>query len=334
MMGIKSKLNGFCAESLGGLENGVSPLEMANAYATIANGGYRNRPRVIKKIDHPRRQVRAAEALARAPRQGLRGRRHLRGDQDPRAERHRRHRRPRRRSAARRAARPARRTRTSTPGSSASRRGCRPPSGSASPAARDLDERHVRADRRQHRRRHVSGRHLGRLHEQGRRQVLRQVQAARPSRSRASRSSATTRAQARRGRRQGPGADATNDPSPSRRRQPTRTAETRRRRQRRQRPKTPASNDDRLRPRAYETQPQDAPATESPAAARRRPPTAAAAAAPTGTTCAVRAARAARWYAGRQCHSRMLDHEECCRDGYRCREVVQRREGLRLHHAR
>ena len=50
MMGIKSKLNGFCAESLGGLENGVSPLEMANAYATIASGGYRNRPRVIKKI--------------------------------------------------------------------------------------------------------------------------------------------------------------------------------------------------------------------------------------------------------------------------------------------
>jgi penicillin-binding protein 1A len=50
MMGIKSKLNGYCAESLGGLENGVSPLEMASAYATIANGGYRNRPRIIKKI--------------------------------------------------------------------------------------------------------------------------------------------------------------------------------------------------------------------------------------------------------------------------------------------
>ncbi|WP_028064449.1 transglycosylase domain-containing protein [Solirubrobacter soli] len=50
MMGIKSKLNGFCAESLGGLENGVSPLEMASAYATIANGGYRNRPRIIKKV--------------------------------------------------------------------------------------------------------------------------------------------------------------------------------------------------------------------------------------------------------------------------------------------
>jgi penicillin-binding protein 1A len=50
MMGIKSKLNGYCAESLGGLEDGVSPLEMANAYATIVNGGFRNRPRVIRKI--------------------------------------------------------------------------------------------------------------------------------------------------------------------------------------------------------------------------------------------------------------------------------------------
>src|SRR4051794_40897469 len=50
MMGIKSKLNGFCAESLGGLEDGVSPLEMASAYATIANGGYRNRPRMIEKV--------------------------------------------------------------------------------------------------------------------------------------------------------------------------------------------------------------------------------------------------------------------------------------------
>jgi penicillin-binding protein 1A len=50
MMGIKSKLSGYCAETLGGLENGVSPLEMASAYATIANGGYRNRPRAISKI--------------------------------------------------------------------------------------------------------------------------------------------------------------------------------------------------------------------------------------------------------------------------------------------
>ncbi len=50
MMGITSKLNGYCAEAIGGLERGVSPLEMANAYATIASGGYRNRPRAIRKV--------------------------------------------------------------------------------------------------------------------------------------------------------------------------------------------------------------------------------------------------------------------------------------------
>lgn len=53
MLGITSKLNGFCAETLGGLERGVSPLEVANAYATIADGGYRNRPRAIRKVVFP-----------------------------------------------------------------------------------------------------------------------------------------------------------------------------------------------------------------------------------------------------------------------------------------
>jgi penicillin-binding protein 1A len=53
MMGITSKLNGFCAEAIGGLERGVSPLEMANAYATIASGGIRNRPRAIRKVVFP-----------------------------------------------------------------------------------------------------------------------------------------------------------------------------------------------------------------------------------------------------------------------------------------
>jgi penicillin-binding protein 1A len=53
MMGIRSKLNGYPAETLGGLEQGVSPLEMADAYATIASGGYRNRPRAITKVTFP-----------------------------------------------------------------------------------------------------------------------------------------------------------------------------------------------------------------------------------------------------------------------------------------
>ena len=52
-MGIRSKLNGYPAETLGGLENGVSPLEMATAYATLASGGYRNRPTAIKRIVFP-----------------------------------------------------------------------------------------------------------------------------------------------------------------------------------------------------------------------------------------------------------------------------------------
>jgi penicillin-binding protein 1A len=52
-MGIKSKLNGYPAEILGGLEDGVSPLEMANAYATIASGGMRNRPIAIERVTFP-----------------------------------------------------------------------------------------------------------------------------------------------------------------------------------------------------------------------------------------------------------------------------------------
>ena len=37
-MGITTKLDGYPAEGLGGLTRGVSPLEMANAYATLASG--------------------------------------------------------------------------------------------------------------------------------------------------------------------------------------------------------------------------------------------------------------------------------------------------------
>jgi penicillin-binding protein 1A len=52
-LGITTKLNGYCAETLGGLKLGVSPLEMANAYATIADGGWRNRPTIITKVEFP-----------------------------------------------------------------------------------------------------------------------------------------------------------------------------------------------------------------------------------------------------------------------------------------
>ncbi|UUY04609.1 transglycosylase domain-containing protein [Svornostia abyssi] len=56
-MGIKSKLNSFPAEGLGGLEYGVSPLEMANAYATLASGGWRNKPKAITKVTFPDGEV-------------------------------------------------------------------------------------------------------------------------------------------------------------------------------------------------------------------------------------------------------------------------------------
>ncbi len=53
LLGITSKLNGYYAEGLGGLETGVSPLEMAAAYATLADGGVRRSPHAIERIEFP-----------------------------------------------------------------------------------------------------------------------------------------------------------------------------------------------------------------------------------------------------------------------------------------
>jgi penicillin-binding protein 1A len=53
LMGITTKLDGIPSEGLGGLRLGVSPLEMANAYATLASGGMRNKPIAIKKVEFP-----------------------------------------------------------------------------------------------------------------------------------------------------------------------------------------------------------------------------------------------------------------------------------------
>ncbi len=52
-MGIKSKLEAYPGEILGGLGYCCSPLEMANAYATIASGGMRNKPIAVKKVVFP-----------------------------------------------------------------------------------------------------------------------------------------------------------------------------------------------------------------------------------------------------------------------------------------
>jgi penicillin-binding protein 1A len=53
LMGITTKLDAYPAEGLGGLRLGVSPLEMANAYATLASGGMRNQPKAITKVVFP-----------------------------------------------------------------------------------------------------------------------------------------------------------------------------------------------------------------------------------------------------------------------------------------
>jgi penicillin-binding protein 1A len=52
-MGVTSPLNSFPAEALGGLKLGVTPLEMANVYATLADGGWRNSPIAITKVVFP-----------------------------------------------------------------------------------------------------------------------------------------------------------------------------------------------------------------------------------------------------------------------------------------
>jgi penicillin-binding protein 1A len=54
-MGIKSPMESFPAEGLGGLKHGVSPLEMANAYATIASNGWRNRVSSVNKVCFPKK---------------------------------------------------------------------------------------------------------------------------------------------------------------------------------------------------------------------------------------------------------------------------------------
>ncbi len=52
-LGITSPLDGFPAETIGGLRIGVSPLEMSNAYATFGNGGVHNPATAIAKVDFP-----------------------------------------------------------------------------------------------------------------------------------------------------------------------------------------------------------------------------------------------------------------------------------------
>ena len=52
-LGIEAPLQSVPAEGIGGLGIGVTPLEMADAYATIANGGVHHDPTAVSKVEFP-----------------------------------------------------------------------------------------------------------------------------------------------------------------------------------------------------------------------------------------------------------------------------------------
>jgi penicillin-binding protein 1A len=52
-MGITTQLDGIPAEGIGGLRIGVSPLELADAYATLASGGIHRNPIAIRRVVFP-----------------------------------------------------------------------------------------------------------------------------------------------------------------------------------------------------------------------------------------------------------------------------------------
>ncbi len=56
-MGIEAELQSVPAEAIGGLAYGVSPLEMADAYATLANGGVHHDPTAVSKVEFPNGKV-------------------------------------------------------------------------------------------------------------------------------------------------------------------------------------------------------------------------------------------------------------------------------------
>jgi penicillin-binding protein 1A len=60
-LGIESPLDGIPAEGIGGLRVGVSPLEMADAYATLAGGGIHRNPIAIRRVVLPGGRVERPE---------------------------------------------------------------------------------------------------------------------------------------------------------------------------------------------------------------------------------------------------------------------------------
>lgn len=61
-MGIETKLDGIPAEGLGGLRIGVSPLEMASAYGTLAAGGVHRNPVAVTRVVLPNGHVERPES--------------------------------------------------------------------------------------------------------------------------------------------------------------------------------------------------------------------------------------------------------------------------------
>jgi penicillin-binding protein 1A len=52
-MGIEADLESVPAEAIGGLREGVTPLEQADGYATLANGGIHHDPTAISRVEFP-----------------------------------------------------------------------------------------------------------------------------------------------------------------------------------------------------------------------------------------------------------------------------------------
>jgi penicillin-binding protein 1A len=63
-MGIEAPLESVPAEAIGGLAIGVTPLEMADAYATLASGGIHHDPTAIARVEFPSGQVDEPESDA------------------------------------------------------------------------------------------------------------------------------------------------------------------------------------------------------------------------------------------------------------------------------
>src|SRR6478752_9128428 len=56
-MGIEAPLESVPAEAIGGLRVGVTPLEMADGYATLASGGIHHDPTAVSRVEFPNGKV-------------------------------------------------------------------------------------------------------------------------------------------------------------------------------------------------------------------------------------------------------------------------------------